>query len=96
MAQLSYLVMTEYHNEAEASGENFSRRFAFQSAESMVNNLHHGRPDQIWMKCVLDAFASTLSDSRITPLDADEREAYNDAIMIIEIFAEQHGVQLTD
>ncbi len=88
MASLAYQLMTLFHEEA-VSSQDFERRFAFDTAESAVNNVHHGRPPQEWLPLV----KSTLQElSLMEGTSVQEAVAYGDAILLLELLQADAGL----
>lgn len=94
MASIPKLLMDElYSLEREAlAKENYGRAQAFSSCESMVNNFHHGREVRITLSLCRKVF---LDNSQAAELfDAAELSAYAEAVILVDLFAEQYGMTL--
>lgn len=91
MASIGYLLMTEFHSEASTSGDNYERKFAFDSAEGMVNNFLHGRTAEECLTLTKQVISEWTTDENHS---TEEQEAFKDALMIIDLFAEQYNLEL--
>jgi len=93
MASIPKLLMDEFYameREALAEG-NYDRSTAFSSCESMVNNFLHGREPRITLSFCRKIF---LENSLNESFEADTRKAYEEAVMVVDLFAEQYGLTL--
>jgi hypothetical protein len=95
MASIPKELMDEFHSMAVKAREDDSylRGIVFNNAEGMVNNFLHGRPPAEVLSLTKKAFESTIVDERI-PLDEEEKDAYREAIAIIDTFAELYELTL--
>lgn len=96
MASIPKELMDEFHSMAvKAREENWrsSRGIVFDNAEGMVNNFLHGRPPAEVLSLTKKAFERTITDTRI-PLDEEEKDAYREAIAVIDTFAELYELTL--
>jgi hypothetical protein len=91
MASIGYLLMTEFHSEASTAGDNYGRKFAFDSAEGMVNNFLHGHTTQECLSLTKQVITEWTTDESHS---TEEQEAYKDALIIINLFAEQYNLEL--
>lgn len=91
MASIGYILMTEFHLEASNSGDNYDRKFAFDSAEGMVNNFLHGHTAEECFNLTRQVIADWTTDAHHTP---EEREALKDAIVILDLLAEQYNITI--
>lgn len=96
MASIPKELMDEFHSMALKARENegYVRSMVFDNAEGMVNNFLHGRPAAEVLSLTKKAFESTIADERI-PLDDEEKDAYREAIAIIDTFAELYELNLS-
>lgn len=95
MASIPKELMDEFHSMALKAREDDSylRGIVFDNAEGMVNNFLHGRPAAEVLSLTKKAFESTIADTRI-PLDEEEKDAYREAITVIDTFAELYELTL--
>lgn len=94
MASIPKLLMDEFYGmEREALElEAYGRAQAFSSCESMVNNLLHGRhPAETLSQC-RKIFEENSQNAEF--FDGDERAAYAEAVIVVDIFAEQYDLEL--
>jgi hypothetical protein len=95
MASITKLLMDEFDEmrRAALTTDDFARANVFADSEAMVNNIMHGRmPGEVLGRCKR-IFVERIED--MDNLDAYEREAYVDSLIIIDLFAEQYGLDLT-
>lgn len=95
MASIPKELMDEFHSMAlkAREDEGYVRGMVFNNAEGMVNNFLHGRPPAEVLSLTKKAFESTIVDERI-PLDEEEKDAYREAIAVIEVFADLYELTL--
>ena len=91
MASISYLLMNEFHAEAKTAGNNYDRKFVFDDAEGMVNNFLHGHSAVECLSLTRKVIAGWTEDETRNSI---ELEAIADALMIIDLFAEQYELTL--
>jgi len=93
VASIPYLLMTEFYDMSRAAlkDENYDANQAFSSAESLTNNYLHGRTPAVCLGLTKNAILSIIESDDHTP---EEVEAYKEAIIVIDIFAEQYGLEL--
>ena len=91
MASVPYLLMNEFHSEAQSAGDNYDRKFVFDDAEGMVNNFIHGRSADECFSLTRKVIAGWAKDES---RNNAEHEAIADALVVIDIFAEQYGLTL--
>lgn len=93
MANLSKELMDVFHHLRTAcAGEgDFEGAMVFDSCENMVNNLMHGRPFKEIYPTLRNIFVENSEQSFTTPA---EKVHYENAIMWLDLFAEDHGVTL--
>lgn len=93
MPSIPYLLMKELSElETEAKKtDQYSRAQTLATCVDIVNSLHHGRPaGEVFIQC-RDIF---LDNAKMSMIEADEVEAYNDAVLVLELLAEQFALKL--
>jgi len=93
MASIPKLLMDEFYamERAALDAEDYDRSTAFSSCESMVNNFMHGREPRITLSFCRKIF---LENSLNEDFEAGSREAYAEAVIVVDIFADQYGLKL--
>lgn len=96
MPSIPYLLMREYDDMAhgERALGNYERAFVFGSAEGMVNNFLHGNTAAECLRLTKQTFLATVNDHH-DMLTEDEAEAYADAVIVLDIFAEQYRLDIS-
>jgi len=94
MASIPKLLMDEFYSmeRAALAESNYGAAQVFSSCESMVNNLLHGRhPAEVLGRC-RKIFEENAQNERF---EEGSRAAYAEAVIVVDLFAEQYGLELT-
>jgi len=93
MASIPKLLMDEFYRleRAALEQEDYDRSHAYSSCESMVNNFMHGREPRITLSLCRKVYLENSQDERFDELT---REAYADAVKVVDSFADQYGLKL--
>ena len=85
MASLAKQLMDEFSAVARSAkaSQDYSRGFVFDNAESLVNNVMHGRP---FPETTALVRAALLSNSTNPINDAAEQAAYLEAVELLDLF----------
>jgi len=81
--QISKQLMDAYQERSRAAlkEENYELSFLWEGCESMVNNLHHGRPLTEWLTQLRTIVLDWQNDAENEDLQA----AYDEALELIDI-----------
>jgi len=95
MASIPKLLMDEFYSmeRAAINEEKYDRAQAFSASENAVNNVMHGLPPALVLSLVKVTLTSLSTDERFPEA---EREAFAEAVIVVDIFAEQYNLTLTD
>lgn len=97
MPSIGYLLMTEFNALAQAElakpTPNYDRKIAFNDAENMVNNFIHGNTAEDVLRLTRQALQSNIDSGNY---GQDEAEAILEAILMIDLFAEQYHLDIVN
>jgi hypothetical protein len=87
MASTAYLLMQEFAAEASRAGKNndFERKYVYDNAESLVNNVMHGRPFPEVAERVRGALENNSKNGLLTEA---QRAYYVEAVELLDLFIE--------
>jgi hypothetical protein len=95
MASIPKLLMDEFYsmNRDALKEEQYDRAQAFSSAENAVNNVMHGLQPALVLSLVKATLSSLTTEES---LPEAEREAFAEAVIVVDIFAEQYNLELVE
>jgi hypothetical protein len=85
MASTAYLLMQEFAAEATRAGKegDFERKFVYDNAEGLVNNVMHGRP---FPEVASTVRAALLGNAQRERAGETERQHYLEAVELLDLF----------
>lgn len=87
------MLMDVYHAEAQAAAavDDYSRKFVMDTAEDLVNGVHHGLPASDYLPRLRHMLESNAALDFNTP---EESEHYLDTVRMLDAFAAEQNIPL--